>query len=363
MAARKAVTKDLGDRLTVESLRYYVPIFQEADDTYEALIAQVVDNPKLKPKVDAAFTLKEFALDKLLKLAEPLIARELNNIISKSHLRGSDENVFTQLYYAGRAGAIKGLRHFDVDKLDSSATNYLLQWFTAYAKKELLTIEAAPFGIPPSRFHTYKKISAVRKKLTEINGSYATNQQVLDFLHSGAADLKTMNGRVGSTGKRYSSNQKITMELVEEQEYFERNLIVQNLIDPLDKSMSEMVFGETSTKIFSESIFGTFISQYSLTPNAILAIKHELHAEMTAEEEAAVKQLSNSALRKLVSQWKLLIRDAKGPFYSFLVGVSADGFEDFDIQRTLRSIQNGAEVIAKPQWEALFENLETDNES
>jgi hypothetical protein len=337
MATQKQAVKDQGDRLTVESLRYYVPIFQDADDSYESLITKLLDLPELKAKTEAAFALREFALDKLLKLAEPLIAKELNSILSKSHLRGTDESILNQLYYAGRAGAVKGLRHFDVDKLDASATNYLLQWFTAYAKKELLTIEAAPFGIPPSRFHTYKKISAVRKKLTELNGKYAVNQEVLDFFHSGAA-----------------------LELVEEQEYFERNLIVQNLIDPLDKSMSEMIFGETSTKLFSETLFGAFVQEQDLTDNAVLAIKYELQIDVTEEEQEALKQLSNSALRKLVSQWKLLIRDAKGPFYQFLLTARADGFDEFDIKRTLHAIDNGAEAIAKTQWESLFRNQETE---
>lgn len=358
MVAQKRLTKYTGDRLTVDSLRYYVPIFQNADDSYEVLISKLLDEPKLKARTDTAFALREFALDKLLKLAEPLITKELNSIISKSHLRGTDESILSQLYYAGRAGAVKGLRHFDVDKLDASATNYLLQWFTAYAKKELLTIEAAPFGIPPSRFHTYKKISAVRKKLTELNSKYATNDEVLIFFHSGAADVKSMNGRLGSSDKRYSSNQKITIELVEEQEYFERNLIVQNLIDPLDRSMSEMIFGETSTKIFSETLFGAFITEQRLTNNAILAIKYELQIDITAEEQKAIEELSNSAIRKLVSQWKLLIRDSKGPFYKFLLKARADGFEEFDIKRTLRAIDNGAEAIAKTQWESLFQPQE-----
>lgn len=354
MTPKKQTAKSLGERLTVESLRYYVPIFQDSDDSYEKLVKYLDDEPELQTQVDAAFTLREYALDKLLKLAEPLIIREVNSILSKSHLRGTDESIYNQLYYAGRAGAVKGLRHFDVDKLDSSATNYLLQWFTAYAKKELLTLEAAPFGIPPSRFHTYKKISAVRKKLSELYGRYATNQEVLDYLHSGAADVKSMNGRVGSSEKRYSSNQKITLELVEEQEYFERNLIVQNLIDPLDRSMSEMVFGEISTKIFDETLFGAFVAEERFTPEAVLAIKHELQSELSDEEQAALEQLSNSALRKLVSQWKLLIRDAKGPFYAFLKRAGGQGFDEFDIKRTIKAVDNGAEVIAKSQWEPLF---------
>lgn len=356
MVARKEA--DPNKRLTVESLRYYVPIFQEADDSYEALVKRIENEPELKAQTTSAWQLRELVLDRLMKLAEPLIIREINNVIAKSHLRGSDDSIYNQLFYAGRAGALKGLRHFDVDRLDSSATNYLLQWFTAYTKKELLTLEAAPFGIPPSRFQTYKKISAVRKKLTENFGRYAENQEVLDYLHSGAADVKSMNGRVGSSEKRYTSNRKITFELVKEQEYFERNLIAQNLVDPLDKSVSELVFGEVSTQIFSETLFGAFVAKENLTLDAVTAIKHELHADLSAEESARLMELSAPALRKLNSQWRLLLRDSKGPFYRFLLSVKDNGFDEFDVSATIRSIKDGAEVITTSQWLPLYRSQE-----
>lgn len=354
--AKKSSIPEKGnvERLTVESLRYYVPIFQEADDTYEDMLPKLIDQAELEVQAKAALALREMVVDRLMKLSEPLIYRELNNNIAKSHLRGTEENIFNQLFYAGRAGAIKGLRHFDVNKLDSSATNYLLQWFIAYAKKELLAIEAAPFGIPPSRFHTYKKVSAVRKKLTEELGRYANNQEVLDYFHSGAADVKSMAGRRGASNKRYTSNQKMTIELVQEQEYFERNLISQNLIDPLDKQMSELVFGETSVTIFSETLFGSFIEAYEFTPQAIVALKHELQVDLSLEEHELLDNLTNSALRKLISQWKLLIRDPKGLFYEFIVRNKDTGFEEFDIQRTIQSIDESEELINRAQWADLL---------
>ena len=48
---QKNTVKELGDRLTVDSLRYYVPIFQNADDSYERLILLVPDELSLKVRV------------------------------------------------------------------------------------------------------------------------------------------------------------------------------------------------------------------------------------------------------------------------------------------------------------------------
>ncbi len=341
-------------RLTVEALRYHVPIFQRADEAYEAYLERLQAGEAVRVQAEMAFTERELTVDRLIKLSEPLIVREINTIISKSHLRGSEENIFNQVFYAGRAGAVKGLRHFDVNKLEASATNYLIQWFMAYAKKEILAIEAAPYGIPPSRFQIYKKISAVRKKLTEQLGRYASNDEVLAFLHSGKADVKSMAGKKGASNKRYASNQKITPEQVAEQEYFEKNLISQNLIDPLDKQMSEIVFSSKSEKIFEETPFGAFADEHELTDQAIVAIKHELQVELTIEEIAILEAMPAAVLRKLNSQWKLLIRDVNGPFYEFLLRAQHMGFDEFDIVRAIKSIDDGVDTIKPAQWKQLF---------
>lgn len=342
------------DKLTVEALRFYVPVFQAADDFYEEHSQNVtMEN---RNAVDTALSLREMAVDQLMSLARPLIIRELNKILSGSHIKKDDDSIFDLLYYAGRGGAIRGLRHFDVEKLDVSATNYLFQWITTYAKKELTALEAAPFGIPPARFTIYKKISAVRKKLSEKLERYATNDEVLAAFHSGEADVKTMNGRKkkADSSEPSNPNRKMTMELVEEQEYFERNLISQNLVDPLDQQANKALQTEHSNDTFRESFFGTFLDSYPFTIEARVALMSELQVEPTKEELAVLEGLTPLELKRLSFKWKALLKDKNGPFAEFLHSVQADGFTDFDVARTLRALSEYPDVVKRATWAPLL---------
>lgn len=342
------------EKLTVEALRFYVPIFQQADDFYEEHSQNVtLEN---RNAVDTALALREMTVDRLMELARPLIVREINKILSGSHIKKDDASIFDLLYYAGRGGAIRGLRHFDVEKLDTSATNYLFQWITTYAKKELVALEAAPFGIPPARFTIYKKISAVRKRLSEKLDRYATNEEVLAAFHSGEADMKTMNGRKNKAGSNAPSNpnRKMTLELVEEQEYFEKNLISQNLVDPLDQQAHKTLYKESSNETFRESFFGAFLEAYPFTIEARVALMSELQVEPEGEELEILHNLTPLELKRLNFKWKALLKDKNGPFAEFLHTVKDDGFTDFDVARTLRALSEYPDVVKKATWAPLL---------
>lgn len=340
------------NRLTVEALRFYVPIFQEADIFYELNSGNVT--PENRALIEASYALREMAIDYILDLAKPLVVREINKLISTSHIRKNDKSLFDLLFYAARGGAVRGLRHFEVDKLDQSATNYLFMWLTTYAKKELNALEAAPFGIPPIRFNNYKKISAVRKRLSEQFGRYATNEEVLQEFQSGGADMKTMNGRKSNKGPS-KANQRMTLELIEEQEHFEKHLISQNLIDPLDAQATKSVYGEVSTTPFSETLFGTFLDAYPFTPEARVALISELQGNMTPQEISMLQALEASELKKLSMRWKLLLRDSHGPFAEFLETVKNDGFTELDIHKILNSIKEQEGLVKRSQWEILLQ--------
>jgi len=344
--------KTVRDKLTVEALRFYVPIFQAADDFYEENAPKVTD--KTRNAVDTALTLREMAIDQLMALSRPLIIRELNKILSGSHLRKDDESIFDLLYYAARGGAVRGLRHFDVEKIDKSATNYLFQWITTYAKKELVALEAAPFGIPPARFTVYKKISAVRKKLSEKLDHYATNEEVLEAFLSGDADIQTMNGRKRAAKGPSNPNRKMTIELIEEQEYFEKNLISQNLVDPLDQQSNKMVYGTVAHESFRESLFGAFLDSYPFTPEARVVLMSELQVNPTDEELEILKSLEQSDVKKLSFKWKALLKDKNGLFAEFLERVKGDGYTDFDVAKTLRALREYPDTVKKATWEPLL---------
>lgn len=340
-------------RITVEALRFYVPIFQQADIYYETYAEEIT--PENKSRVEAALKLREMAVDYLMDLAKPLMVKEIHRMLSTSHVRKNDDSLFDLLYYAGRGGAIRGLRHFDVDMIDKSATNYLFMWITTYAKKELNAIEAAPFGIPPARFGVYKKISAVRKKLSEELDRYATNEEVLERFLSGKADMKTMSGRKSNSEKRSRANQNMTIEAVEEQEYFEKNLISQNLIDPLDQQTSKTIFGSFSEVPFRETLFGVFLESYPFSKDAKIALMSELQVNMNEDEHEHLDNLDSLTLKRLSFRWKLLMKDKNGLFAEFLEQVKHDGYQELDIARTLKMLKDQPDLIKPTQWEMLLE--------
>lgn len=352
MISKNPEEKVATNRLTVEALRFYVPIFQEADIYYEAYSTQVT--PENRAKVEASLKLREMAVDYLMAISKPLIIKELNKILAGSHIRKGDDSLFDLLYYAGRGGAIRGLRHFDVNLIDKSATNYLFMWITTYAKKELNAIEAAPFGIPPARFNVYKKISAVRKRLSENIGRYASNEEVLEMFKSGGADIKTMTGRKTDVTEPSRSNQRMTLELIQEQEHFERNLISQNLIDPLDQQANKTLYGVAAEETFAESLFGAFLDAYPFTREARVALISELQATPNAEEDELLQSMDSLSLKRLSFKWKLLLKDKNGPFVEFLESVQHDGYNELDIARTLKTIKEQPELIKKTQWEPLL---------
>jgi hypothetical protein len=344
------------DRITIDSLKYYVPLFHIGDQATERLLESGLSSAE-KNSLETRARLKELSVNKIAALSGPLITQELNKMITSSHLNGR-EDLFDILYYAGINGLIKGLRHFEVDKINKSSTNYLFQWITTYAKKELTVIEA-PYGIAPSRFQKYKKISAVRKRLSENIGHYADNDEVLAFFQSGGADMRSMNGRVSDSGKPSVANLSMTLESIEEQEHFEKNLSYTALIDPLEDYSYEVRFSKADSAPFFETVFGTFISSYNFTKDARAVFLSDLKSvSITQDEATAVLQMTSAEYKNLSNRWRDLMRDVSGPFYSFLKTVEKDRFREFDVDRTIAAIESQEKLVKPERYLPLFENKE-----
>lgn len=341
------------DRITVEALKYYVPFFHEGDQATEKLLKETELTPAERNSLETKSRLKKLATDKIAALSGPLITREINKLIKGSHLNGR-EDMFDLLYYAGINGLMKGLRHFDVEKINKSSTNYIFQWIVTYAKKELSIIEA-PFGVAPSRFQKYKKISAVRKKMTDEIGHYATNEEVLEYFHSGKADVKNMSGRLNKPDKPYASNQSITMELVEEQENFEKNLNYVSLLDPLEDYSAEIKMSNAARDPFMESFFGVFLSSYNFTVEAKAVFMSDLGTtQIPSNFETVIMDLSQTEYKRLSNLLKDVLRDKNGPFYEFL-SENVGQFNDFDIKDTMTHIENYGKKINSDRYLVLFE--------
>ena len=348
--------KNTNDRVTVEALQYYVPIFHKGDEAAEKLLDADKYSAEELNSLRTVAKLKELTVEKIASLAGSLITREINKLIKNSHLNGR-EDLFDILYYAGINGMIKGMRHFDVEKLNKSSTNYLFQWIVTYAKKELNILEA-PFGIAPSRFQRYKKISAVRKKLSEQLDRYATNEEVLEFFLSGKADLKTMNGKVEKDDKPYAVNQSMTLDIIEEQENFEQNLNYVNLLDPLEDYSAEIKLSEKELPIFEETLLGAFVLSYNFTDEAIAVIASDLNLNYIPDNLGqTIDNMDASDYRSLSSRWKDLMRDVNGPFYSFLQEYTkshSNTVENFDIFDTMKNIEEYDKNIKPSRYNVLF---------
>lgn len=356
IAPAKRVRKNTNDRITIEALSYYAPLFKIGDAAENKILEGNLTVSE-RNLYEVQGRLKGLALRKIASLSGPLITSELNKLISTSHIAYS-EDLFDLLYYAGMAGLTKGLRHFDEEKMKASATNYLFQWFVVYAKRELSILEA-PYGIAPSRFQKYKKISAVRKKLSAELGRQIGNEEVYEYFQSGKADLKTMNGRVGSSDKASQANLSITLELIVEQEEFEQHYMHTMLLDPLADYSSEIKFSKEDNEPFSQTVFGVFIEKYRVSKKAKAVLLSELGAQqISAEDEHIASILPTDEYKTLASAWKDLIKDSRGPFYEFLKEVESHQFKQFDIHSTIQSIELSNKMTPRKKYQILFETEE-----
>lgn len=343
-------------KLTIEALKYYIPIFQMGDYALNQLYLTTL-SPSERNKFETIAGLRELATRKITYLGKPLLIREINKIISSSHLRYTDEGLFNLLFYAGVNGLIKGLKKFDINKIEKSSTNYLIQWFLIYAKRELLVQEAAPFNIPPSRFGIYKKISAVRKRLSEILERPAKNEEIYEYFQEGKAEIKTMNGPVKKTNQKVSkANQKITIELIKEQEEYEEKFNYIYLIDPIENNKdltSNNNPHKNMNEFFDETIFGVFLEQYNFTKNANLVLKSMLNID--GDKKNNIKNIPKTEYKKTEKSWHNLLTDINGPFYEFLIKINNEGYSNFNIEETIKKIETSNKKIYKTEYLNLFE--------
>ena len=341
------------DRITVDAIRYYIPLFHAGDAAVNKLeTGEHTETERAHLLTRAA--LRDAVVEKITSLCQPLMTKEINNLIKNSHLKGR-EDLFDLLYYAGINGMLKGLRHFDVDKLNTSSTNYLFQWIVTYAKKELLVAEA-PFGVAPSRFQQLKKISAVRKRMSEEMGRYASNEEVLEYFLSGKADIKNMNGRKSDKDKPYEVNRRMTLEIVAEQEYFEKNLNHVSLLDPLEDHAAEVKMSEAAATPFAETLFGVFVSEQPFTVEAVAVLMSDLSSpDITDAQMAVVESMDKKTYRSLSAQWKACLSDGDGVFYRFLTQNRRQGFDEFDVNSVVSFMTEFSRTHKVRDYSRLFE--------
>lgn len=339
------------DRITVEALKYYIPLFDQANLAEEVIFERFDELTSVEvAQLQAIASLKSLVVDKIYSLSGPLITREINKILKNSSLKGS-EGIFDVLWLAGKYGLEKGLHKFSVDKINSSATNYIFQWITVYAKKELNKMEA-PMGIPVSRYEKYKKISAVRNKLSGLLERDATNEEILEYFHTGRADIKNMNGRLKNKNVPSKANQQIRLEDIEEQEIFETYLMNIPTYDPTSDYSANLIMIDDSRNYFDESFIGAFVSEYDFTVDALAVISSEYSDSVKEEYESVLAGLGQKEYKRLLRAWEKLFLDSRGVFYSFVVDNRE--YNSFFADSYLSNIRKQVVDINKNDYSFLF---------
>ena len=146
----------------------------------------------------------------IMFLSYPLLKKSVNMLIYKSFIKEKDF-LHNNVLYAGFLGMCKGIRKYDTGKDTGKSIHYIMRWFNVYAGRELSRNEAAELGINYTHYEKLKKIAAVRIKLVNDLQRNPSNHEVLDYFHSGKADMK--KGKSVSKG-----NLAITLDDIIEQE-------------------------------------------------------------------------------------------------------------------------------------------------
>lgn len=203
-----------------ELFEKWLPIFKDGvaakgrlshdgEDGYAKLTRQ--DKAELRRKQYEGEKAFAYLYERIMVVASVVVKKELDKprafhvIIEESDLNA-----------AAYEGIYAGLMKLDLDKMKKSSMNLIMQYVTMKVSREALRMEAS-VGISPSKLRLFKKIAAVRRSMREQLGYDPTDEEVLEYFHSGKADYKTMNGKAGSNQVRFKANAAIRLKDIQDQ--------------------------------------------------------------------------------------------------------------------------------------------------
>lgn len=172
--------------------------------------------------------------ESLVFLLYPLLLNSLSTLFSKEPMVDMNENLYSVLL-AGVEGIKKGVSKYNNKQDSGTSVHYIMQWFNTYAKRDIEKIAASSMGINASKYTMFKKIAAVRMQLENDLGREPTNQEMLDYFHSGKADKSLFKSKSKpKEGEVFKSNNSITEDDIIEQQ----NIYVSNFY--YDINISDM---------------------------------------------------------------------------------------------------------------------------
>ena len=321
-------------RISVADLNYLVPLYQKGVDAENRLLHHHVKERDY-PYLCHLVTLKNVSFRLILTMSRPLLTHEVNKLLSSSFLK-KDPGVFDVLLVSAVDGLKRGLPKFSVDKMKQSSTNYLFQWAVAYARKQLLALET-PLGIPVSRYEKYKKIAAVRHKLRDQWGREPTDEELLEYFHSGLADQRGMKGPVSQRNKPSQANQNITLQLICEQKSVESQMFDAG-VSISDDNVSDGMFSPHRDRVLSDSVMYEFITTFSheFSDDAVSVFLREI--DVSTDDN--ISFLPVKEYQKLAKLWMNYLSDPRQKFYDYLHRVDPNGYNDIDVKATLDTISS-----------------------
>lgn len=200
-----------------EMFEKWLPVFQDGvqaqkeaqSDDYNSLSRS--EQIKIRRRIREGDDAFAFMCERIMIIAKKIIQTEVD--------RPRTFHVLIE-YEDLEAAAIEGIRaallKLDLDKMKNSNLNLILQYVTTKVSREALKMEAG-VGISPSKLRLYKKIAAVRSSLKARIGHEPSDEEVLDYFHSGKADYKTMNGKSASKKQPFKTNATIRLKDIQDQ--------------------------------------------------------------------------------------------------------------------------------------------------
>ena len=191
-----------------------IPPFKEGLKAKELLESGGDMDRAEKTRLRSSVTAGDHAYDDVCKSCEWMVNRVVREELRRPRLFhvALDEEDLKQ---AGFEAIWKMMKNANLDKMRGSAVNYLMQWINTNVRRAALK-EESEFGMSSSKISTMRKIAAIRAKVEKKLGRRASDQEVYDYIQSGAATVNTVYGRADGSSKD-KANKKITLDLINEQ--------------------------------------------------------------------------------------------------------------------------------------------------
>lgn len=338
-------------KLSPKQVRVYAQAYQLGRKAQDDLLDGKTKTNREILTLETQSLLVEITIERASYLAQPLIIKEMNKILQGSPLK-DQEDVRNVLYMAGVEGMRRGIEKFNGEK-STSGLNYIFQWVNAHMKRELMKIEAPP-GIPVSRYEKYRKISAVRKRLAETLEREPTDEELIDFFHSGRADQRGFKGRKEHAGQPSKANKDITMEDLREQIKVEEYLR-EVLYDPVANYSFDHLFTTNDPVIFEETLLGAFSQSFDFTLEAKAVLMSELQRSSDHSiPENTVQVMEKSLYNNLAKLWVDLLQDPKGLFSVFLNKSFQDDYPEINLTHLQKQIQAKGKTFKATHYKPLF---------